>query len=77
MLVLELGSHSGKLYCIDTDNISTSDKEFLRARSNYLKKLSLTDKITVLRKHRPSVMHHFKTINLHNVVIDKEYTINP
>lgn len=75
MLVMGLGTANGKLCCLDTESLSEKDKTFLRKRSDYLKKLSLEDKIETIKKLRPSVLQSCKTINTSNFVIDKEYSI--
>ena len=76
MLVLVLGTKDNKLYCLDTDKLNSSDKEFIRSRNNYFSKLGLEDRITQLRDVRPSVMKCYRTISTSNFVVDKEYSIN-
>jgi hypothetical protein len=76
LLLLELGRKSGKILCLDTGKLSPDDKEFLRAKSNYMDSLNLDDKIRFLRDHRASAISAYKTINMSNIEIDRSYEVN-
>lgn len=75
MLVVVLGAQNGKLCCLDADELSASDKEKIRSRVSYLDRLPLEERIRAVKKLCPSAMRHYKTININNFVVDKEYKI--
>lgn len=75
ILVLALGVANGKLCCLDANALESRHKERIRSRSSYLNKLGLQDMVAAINKLCPGAMKHYKTINMSNLVIDKEYKI--
>lgn len=74
-LVLALGNHNGKLCCLNADTMDDGDKSILKKRSAYLNRLGVKDQIAAIKEMCPNAMSHYRTLNLDNVVIDKEYDI--
>lgn len=75
-LVLELGYHQGKLICLDTNKLSSSDKSYIRIKDKYLEGLDMASRIRLLRDHRPSVMPAYRTLSMEKVIIEDEYILN-
>lgn len=76
MLVLALGIEGGKLCCLDANALESRHKTEIKDRNDYLNKLGLQDRVAAIKKLCPGSMKHYKTINMSNLVIDKEYDIS-
>jgi hypothetical protein len=75
ILIVPLGMMSGKLCCLDADNLTNDEKDFIRAKADDLDQLELADKVKFLKRLKPNIMRCCKTIKAENFSILEEYPI--
>ena len=74
-LLLVLGKSNGKVVCLDADKLDDSDRQFLRSKSAYMDKLSLDEKVALIKEMKPHIIKNCKTIGEGNLRISKTYPI--